>query len=95
MEPVFVTYHHEDDGWWADSQQVTGWSATAETLDALRVLVEEGVRFALERDDIVIEHVLSHGLTSQARVLFDFVQGQTIFGSAVESDRQDLTLVAG
>jgi hypothetical protein len=78
MEPVFVIYHQESDGWWADSPAVDGWTATAETLDELRALVEAGVRFALERDDIVIEHVLGYGVPMYAQVVFDFANGRTV-----------------
>jgi predicted RNase H-like HicB family nuclease len=62
METIPVVYHADPDGWWADSPAVQGWTATAKTLEELRALVEEGVRFALSREDVVVEHVLAHGV---------------------------------
>jgi predicted RNase H-like HicB family nuclease len=56
METIRVIYHHEDQTWWAESPDVAGWTAAADTYDEVRVLAEEGVRFALERDDLVVEH---------------------------------------
>jgi predicted RNase H-like HicB family nuclease len=73
MEIIPVVYHNEPEGWWADSEAVPGWTATAPSLDELRVRVEEGVRFALERDDVIIEHRLEHGMPAYADVVFDFV----------------------
>lgn len=76
MEIVPVIYHRDPDAWWADSPAVPGWTATAETLDELRSLVEEGVRFSLERDDVVIDHTLDYGVPALAYITFDFVTGQ-------------------
>ncbi len=47
METVRVIYHHEADGWWAESPDVEGWSAAGDTYEELVKLVEEGVSFAL------------------------------------------------
>jgi hypothetical protein len=44
-------------GWWAESDQVPGWTASAESLRELKELVNEGVRFAL--DDDTVEVVLA------------------------------------
>jgi len=74
MDVIPVIYHCEPDGWWADSPAVEGWTATAESLDELRALAEEGVRLALERDDVVVDHVL-YG--TYAPIVFDFTTGQT------------------
>lgn len=78
MEIVPVLYHRDDEAWWADSDAVPGWTATAETLDELRPLVEEGVRFALERDDVLVRAELEPGAPVVADIVFDFVSGQTI-----------------
>jgi predicted RNase H-like HicB family nuclease len=56
MDPVRVIYHHEDHAWWAESPDVDGWSAAGDTFDEVRQLAEGGVRFALDRDDVVVEH---------------------------------------
>jgi predicted RNase H-like HicB family nuclease len=61
MDTVRVIYHHEPDGWWAESPDVEGWSAAGETYDDVKRLAEEGVRFALERDDVQVEHYVPAG----------------------------------
>jgi len=47
-----VIYDYEEGGWWAESPDVERWTAIAD----VRKLAEEGVRFALERDDVEVEH---------------------------------------
>ena len=75
MHIVPVIYHQESDGWWADSPGVRGWTATAQTLDGLRELVEEGIRFALETDAVIVEHLVDP--FRQAPIVFDFAHQQT------------------
>ena len=87
MEPIPVVYHSDPDGWWADSPAVPGWTATAKTLDDLRALVEEGVRFALSREDVLVEHVLTYGVPAYAEVVFDFVSGSTVVMPPIPSWR--------
>jgi predicted RNase H-like HicB family nuclease len=48
MKPVRVIYHHEEGGWWAESPDLKGWTAVADTWEELVKLVEEGISFALE-----------------------------------------------
>ncbi|MDQ2630448.1 MAG: hypothetical protein M3Y75_05670 [Actinomycetota bacterium] len=55
MEPVRVIYHHETEGWWAESPDVAGWTAVAGSYAEIVKLVEEGIPFALERE-VEIEH---------------------------------------
>jgi predicted RNase H-like HicB family nuclease len=94
MKIVPVAYHHEPDGWWADSPEIPGWSATAESVDELRQLVEDGIRFALEDANVTIYHMLEElqvsGLT------FDFVRGEATVRARPGSvkDVTDLHLVA-
>jgi predicted RNase H-like HicB family nuclease len=47
METVRIIYHHEDDGWWAESPDVKGWFAAGETYAEVVKLAEEGIPFAL------------------------------------------------
>lgn len=57
MSPIRVIYHDESPhGWWAESPDLTGWTAVADTLAELQQLAEEGARFVLGRDDVVVEH---------------------------------------
>lgn len=84
MIAVTALYHQDPDGWWADSPAIAGWSATAATLDELRSLVEEGVRFALESDEVIVTHMLAPGPTPPG-LRFDFVENQvTVIGRPVE-----------
>jgi predicted RNase H-like HicB family nuclease len=57
MVTARVIYHLEDGAWWAESPDVRGWSAAADDLVDLHRLVEEGVAFALERDDVTVVRV--------------------------------------
>jgi predicted RNase H-like HicB family nuclease len=61
METVRVIYHHEADGWWAESPDVEGWSAAGDTYAEVAKLAAEGIPFALESDDIVLEHFVPVG----------------------------------
>ena len=60
METVRVIYHHEADGWWAESPDVEGWSAAGETYAEVVKLAEEGIPFALERA-AELEHYVPAG----------------------------------
>ena len=43
METVRVIYHHEADGWWAESPDVDGWSAAGDSYAEVVKLAEEGI----------------------------------------------------
>jgi predicted RNase H-like HicB family nuclease len=58
MKTVRVIYHHEPKGWWANSPDIPGWSAAGQSYEEVRQLAVEGVEFALERSDLVVEHYL-------------------------------------
>ncbi|HET8954235.1 MAG TPA: type II toxin-antitoxin system HicB family antitoxin [Solirubrobacterales bacterium] len=60
MEPVRVIYHHEAEGWWAESPDVPGWTAVGKSYAEVLQLTEEGIPFALERE-VPIEHVVPAG----------------------------------
>jgi predicted RNase H-like HicB family nuclease len=47
MEIVRVIYHHESDGWWAESPDVEGWSAAGDSYAEVVKLAEDGIPFAL------------------------------------------------
>lgn len=63
MESIRVIYHHEDEGWWAESPDVKGWTAVADTYPEILKLAEEGIPFALEcdEDEVEIEHFVPAG----------------------------------
>ncbi len=54
MTTVRVDYHREGEQWWADSVDVPGWVAGADTLEETRNMVTEGLPFLLEDDDVEI-----------------------------------------
>jgi predicted RNase H-like HicB family nuclease len=61
MEPIRVIYHREPEGWWAESPDVKGWLAAADGYEEVVKLAEEGIPFALERDDVQVEHFVPAG----------------------------------
>jgi predicted RNase H-like HicB family nuclease len=61
METVRVIYHHEDGSWWAESPDVDRWYAAGDNYAEVAKLAEEGIPFALERDDVVLEHFVPVG----------------------------------
>lgn len=54
MDTITVVYHHEGEGWWADSPDLPGYVAAADTLHQVRELVHEGVPFYLDCEQVVI-----------------------------------------
>jgi predicted RNase H-like HicB family nuclease len=58
MDRIRVHYWQDEDTWAATSPDVPRWTAVADTYDEVRQLAEEGVRFALERDDVIVEHLV-------------------------------------
>src|SRR4051794_5084382 len=88
---VDVIYHREPDAWWAESPALEGWTATAETLRDLDALVDEGVRFALDRDDVEIMRHFERSARQPADITFDFVRGETTVVRPAGADRQHLT----
>jgi predicted RNase H-like HicB family nuclease len=60
MKTVRVIYHHEADGWWAESPDVEGWSAAGATYADVVRLAEEGVPYALGHG-ADIEHCVPAG----------------------------------
>lgn len=59
MDTIRVIHHCEYGLWWSESLDIQGWSAAGDSLDEVRRLAEEGMRFALERDDVQVEHFVS------------------------------------
>lgn len=60
METVRVIYHHEEDGWWAESPEIEGWSAAGDSYPEVHQLAIEGVPFALGHD-AELEHYVPAG----------------------------------
>jgi predicted RNase H-like HicB family nuclease len=60
METVRVIYHHEGDGWWAESPDVDGWSAAGDSYAEVVKLAKEGIPFALD-GEAKLEHYVPAG----------------------------------
>ncbi len=66
MNHIRVIHHHEGESWWAESPDVPEWFAAADTYPEARRLAEEGIRFAVQCDDVTIEHVVPDDATAEA-----------------------------
>lgn len=60
MKTVRVIYHHEADGWWAESPDVEGWSAAGGSYAEVVKFAEEGIPIALEHP-AELEHYVPAG----------------------------------
>lgn len=60
IDTVRVIYHHEADGWWAESPDVEGWSAAGDSYTEVVKLAEEGIPLALEHS-ANLEHFVPAG----------------------------------
>jgi predicted RNase H-like HicB family nuclease len=59
MLSIRVQYEQDEDTWVATSPDLEeNWIVIADSLDEARALAENGVRFALERDDVIVEHLI-------------------------------------
>jgi predicted RNase H-like HicB family nuclease len=63
---VRVLYRQDQDTWVATSPDVPGWTVVANTYPDAHRLAEDGVRFALERDDLIVEHYVPAGVAVAA-----------------------------
>jgi predicted RNase H-like HicB family nuclease len=61
MREVTVTYHQDIDSWWAESQDLDGFTAAGNSFSELRPLVAEGVAFYLDDEPFVLFEILESG----------------------------------
>jgi predicted RNase H-like HicB family nuclease len=54
MAVATVIYHFDDPGWWAESPEFPEYSAFGDSLDEVRALAHEGLRFAADDDDLLV-----------------------------------------
>jgi hypothetical protein len=59
-------YRLDEDTWVATSPDVPRWTVVADSYSEAHHLAEDGVRFALERDDLTIEHYVPAGVAVAA-----------------------------
>lgn len=57
MRTIEVTYHHEVEGWWAESRDLPGWSVAAPDVRGLRRLVRDSVEFTLQDEEVELLEV--------------------------------------
>jgi predicted RNase H-like HicB family nuclease len=50
MKTIRVVYNQEEGSWWAESPDIKGWLAVADTYEEIVKLAEEGIPFALDCD---------------------------------------------
>ena len=63
---VRVLYRLDEDTWVATSPDVPRWTVVADSYSEAHRLAEDGVRFALERDDLTLEHYVPAGVAVAA-----------------------------
>ena len=56
MERIRVIYEQDEDTWVATSPEVPNWTVAANTYEEAHRLAEDGVRFALDRDNFELKH---------------------------------------
>jgi predicted RNase H-like HicB family nuclease len=100
-ETVRMRYHHEPEGWWADSPDVAGFTAVGADIAEVRTLVKEGIRFHLETDDVEIyEDVVDRSLPAVVEIHLDATalrvdSDATPSGYTMRSSARLLTLLRG
>lgn len=87
MATAHLRYHYEPEGWWAESIEFPDYSAFAASLDELRLLAHEGLRFFAEDDELeIIDPIsellaaasLSAGVTPRESEISEYVTGEPI-----------------
>ena len=66
MATAHLRYRYEPEGWWAESPEYPGFSAFGASLDEVRLLADEGLRFFAEDDSLEIVEPISELLTAVA-----------------------------
>jgi predicted RNase H-like HicB family nuclease len=56
MDVIRVIYEQDQDTWVATSPEVPNWTVVADSYEEAHRLAEDGVRFALDREDLEIKH---------------------------------------
>ena len=63
---VRVLYRQDEDTWVATSPDIPRWTVVGNSYPEAHRLAEDGARFALERDDLAIEHYVPAGVAVAA-----------------------------
>jgi predicted RNase H-like HicB family nuclease len=89
MTMVHVSYRYEDEGWWAESPDVPGWTAAGESFREVREMARAGIIEFLGEDTLIEEQgvPISSGVWELASATFEvkvsgnatlFVESSTI-----------------
>jgi len=81
MKRVHVIYRHEAGSWSAESPDVPGYTAVAETLTELRGLVREGLPFFLDEPIFIDEAGFFAGATVGGVAAFSAVSTSSVIGN--------------
>ena len=63
MNRIRVIYEQDDGTWVATSPEIPDWTAVGASYEEAQQLAEEGVRFALDREDVEVRHYVPAGST--------------------------------
>lgn len=93
MKIISILYHREEEGWWADSSDLPGWTAAADSLEELRPLALEGAREfagpeAMFREAVVHDPLTltSAGSASASAVVLNLDLGVTMSYAVVREE---------
>ncbi len=56
MDVIRVIYEQDEDTWVATSPEMPNWTVVADSYEEAHRLAEDGVRFALDREDLEVKH---------------------------------------
>ena len=74
MRKIAVVYHEEEEGWWAESDDMPGFSAAGDTLEEVREQVHSGVPyFCGEEVSIEEGQAIINGEDNEVRIELDSV----------------------
>lgn len=59
MRQITLVIHHEEGTWWAESSELPGFSAAAESLEELRREATDGIAFHLDDEPFVVSETMS------------------------------------
>jgi predicted RNase H-like HicB family nuclease len=63
---IRVLHRQDEDTWVASSPDIPNWTIVGKSYADAHRLAEEGARFALDRDDLTIEHYVPAGVAVAA-----------------------------
>ena len=86
MDTVRVLYHHEDAGWWAESEDVPGWTVVADNYDALRALARRSLAEFCGADVALAELGAPVAFGASSAVQLSGTTRVSVLGSVISAD---------